>query len=83
MPQSTIVMVMFLMIFGMYAGRKKRGTWSRWLTPACVVGLGLAGIALGYENNDGFGVSMAAGVVFVGAGIWLAIQEARKGIRRA
>lgn len=83
MPESTIVMVMFLMIFGMYAGRKKRGPWSRWLTPACVVGLGLAGVALGYQNNDGFGISMAAGIIFVGAGLWLAFQEAKKGFPRA
>ena len=73
-------MVMFLMIFGMYAGRKKRGTWSRWMTPACVIGLGIAGSALGYSNSGGFGVSMAAGILFIGAGIFLAVQEARRGM---
>ena len=63
MPESTIATLMFLMVFGVYAGRKRRGTWSRWITPVCVLGLGVGGIALG-TRKEGLDIGEITGVQF-------------------
>ena len=78
MPESTITMLMFLMVFGVYYGRRRKGPRARWITPASAIGLGITGFFLGYSRS-GVGVAAVVGIAVTGIGLYLAYQEAKRG----